>query len=78
MSIQDANHWAVTTFFAGMTAVSDNIFEIIGAVGVIVNLAFVAKSFLSKKKVDALDTENKLLEQELLKKQIEAINEAAL
>lgn len=73
MNIQDVNHAIQTTFLAGMTVLTDNVFEIIGAVGVIVNLAFVYKSHLDKKKLNKMEAKKITLEQELLKKQIDSI-----
>lgn len=73
MNIQDVNHGIQTTFLAGMTVLTDNVFEIIGAVGVIVNLAFVYKSYLERRALNKIEAQNKTLEQELLKKQIDSI-----
>lgn len=74
MNIQDVNHAIQTTFFAGATILTDNVFEIIGAAGVIINLAFVYKSHVAKKKLDKIESENKALEKEILIKQLEALN----
>ena len=71
MNIHDVNQGIQTSFLAGMTILTDNVFEIIGAVGVVVNLAFVYKSYLDRKAINRIDAENKNLEQELLRKQLD-------
>ena len=78
MNIQDVNHGIQTFFLAGVTVLSDSVFEIIGALGVIVNLVFVYNAHVDKKKINKVDAKNKELEQELLRKQIEAIDEASM
>ena len=73
MNIQEVNHVIQTAFFAGATILTDNVFEIIGAAGVVINLAFVYKSYMAKQRLDKIESENKALEKELLIKQIEAL-----
>lgn len=70
MTYQDLNHGGQSIFFFGLTWIGENIFEIIGAIGVIVNIAFVVRSRIDKKRLHKAQLEKLMLEHELLKKQI--------
>ena len=74
MNIHEVNHTIQTMFFAGATMLTDNLFEIIGAAGVIINLAFVYKSYAENKHIKSIDIANKLLEQKILKNKLETFN----
>jgi len=74
VNIQDVNHAIQTAFFAGATILTDNVFEIIGAIGVILNLAFVYQSYSERKKLNRIESENKALEKKILIKQLEALD----
>ena len=63
MNISDVNHLVQSIAFAGLTLISDNLFEIIGATGVIINIIFVIKSYHDKKATRIL--QNKLLREKL-------------
>lgn len=63
MNISDVNHLVQSIAFAGLTLISDNLFEIIGATGVIINIIFVIKSYYDKKATRIL--QNKLLREKL-------------
>lgn len=76
MTWQDINHGAQSIFFFGLTWIGENIFELIGAVGVLVNIAFVIKGWVEKKKINKIDIENKLLQQEVLRKTLEDLDGA--
>ena len=76
MTWQDINHGAQSIFFLGLTWIGENIFEVIGAIGVLVNIAFVVKGWIEKKRINKIDIENKLLEQQVLKRQLEELNDA--
>lgn len=65
MNISDVNHLVQSIAFAGLTLISDNLFEIIGATGVIINIIFVIKSYYDKKATRML--QNKLLREKLKK-----------
>lgn len=73
MNIQDVNHAVQTAFFAGATILTDNFFEIIGAAGVIINLAFVYRSYSDGKHLKNIEKANKLLEQKILQKKLKDI-----
>jgi len=63
VNISDVNHLVQSIAFAGLTLISDNLFEIIGATGVIINIIFVIKSYYDKKATRIL--QNKLLREKL-------------
>lgn len=77
MTWQDINHSAQSIFFLGLTWIGENIFEVIGAVGVLVNIAFVVKGWIEKKRINKIEIENKLLEQEVLRRQLEDYGDAS-
>ena len=74
MNIHEVNHTIQTMFFAGATMLTDNLFEIIGAAGVIINLAFVYKSYKENKHIKNIDEANKLLEQKILRNKLDQFN----
>ena len=75
MTWQEINHGGQSIFFFGLTWIGENIFELIGAIGVLVNIAFVIKGWVEKKRINKIDTENKLLENKILKKKLDSLNE---
>lgn len=74
MNISDVNHLVQSIAFAGLTLISDNLFEIIGATGVIINIIFVIKSYYDKKATRML--QNKLLREKLKKETELSSNES--
>ncbi len=73
MNISDVNHLVQSIAFAGLTLISDNLFEIIGATGVIINIIFVIKSYYDKKATRIL--QNKLLREKLKNEEALSSNE---
>jgi hypothetical protein len=71
MTWQNINHGAQSIFFFGLTWIGENIFELIGALGVLVNIVFVVKSRIEQNKINKIDIENKILEQEVLRRKLE-------
>lgn len=71
MTWQNINHGAQSIFFFGLTWIGENIFELIGALGVLVNIVFVVKSRIEQNKINKIDIENKILEQEVLIRKLE-------
>ena len=63
MSISEVNHFSQMIAFASLTWISDNFFEFVGMVGVIINIIFVIKSYYDKKATRML--QNKLLREKL-------------
>lgn len=47
---QQVNHMAQMGGFATLTWITDNVFQIVGAVGVLVNIYFVVRSYHQKKR----------------------------
>ena len=79
ITVQDVNHGAQTFLFGAMTWIGDNIFEVIGAIGIIVNLMFVARSYYDKRKA-AKEEERRAIERheyemELLKRKLNEVAE---
>ena len=77
MNIHEVNQFAATLISAGVAVISDNVFEIIGAAGVIINLMFVWKSYIDKKRLNGIESDNKLLEQKILQGKLDLMNKAS-
>lgn len=77
MNIHEVNQFAATVISAGIALISDNVFEIIGAAGVIINLMFVWKSYIDKKRLNSIESANKLLEQKILQGKLDLMNKAS-
>lgn len=79
ITVQDVNHVAQALMFGAMTWIGDNIFEVIGAIGIIANLTFVARSYYDKRRA-AKEEERRAMERheyemELLKRKLNEVAE---
>ena len=73
ISVQDVNHAASGFGFAALTFISDNLFEVIGAIGVLVNIVFVVRSHYLKKAEHAAKMEREAYEIEILKRKLNEV-----
>ena len=79
ITVQDVNHGAQTFLFGAMTWIGDNVFEVIGAVGIIANLFVVIRSHIQKQRM-AQEEERRAIERheyemELLKRKLNEVAE---